>query len=1488
MNYESNYEQEKFPSSITVKREAISFIGNIGITHIDDYVRLLRDHSVITGDQLRYLFTLVNGIVTTRQFNITKKRALLNGLMEINVDPVEEDWIPEEKGGFNTISAQRLVIPTRSSSLSEHTDSSDERRINEVEKDQAFTEKEEIMLLRKELEELKAFQQEERYRRDEELLEVEERVRKLKEKQMLEEMSVKLLSYPPEKDIPIVKTEHVQQPTLVPKIEPTYVQPAQPDPYYPPTVQHRSEDRILGLKSFIDLTYKAIPSLDLSKTTLEMEYFISTATEYFNAVKDNSYLPDSATMTAIKMKFPAATLRIWTEWRANDPYVGWLSISDLRTFIESQKSFRFDSQEAKRSLRNQNQYALKLTIREFWDHLKEIEARVATSERSHGDFVEAFVDGLDRSFRNPVRGEVKMYSLTIGGYPNKEWLILCAESKSANVEKGFKPQRPVTQTITTTSPIVVAAITPTGSKWPPLTEEERAKFRANNTCFYCRQQGHNSTNCDALKASLARKATWTAGSTGTVRTSSETMKSNLLGISQGGSESNRSKIVLGYNISNTPLSEDLNLSSDNDLCDNRPIIENIIEPEIVSEYSPTYQPLLVELVTEENEEKNAHKAQQVFGVGDVKNELASSHPTSPFTSLAPAPPCVTNNSDDNLIEDTVKIPKWVAAGEEKIFEGQIRQKSTSPSWTTADILYDTGSTGMLIDLDYCKRQGINVYPCTPREVKVADKKTFIINLETTVAVKVGKWVKDITFSVTPLPYDVIFGMPFECSVVIYHNDWKNKIMKFKTTSGSSHTWYGQGHTRSNLHRAVLLCSGTSLQHTDELFLINIREFVDRDDGIECTTRFDDGQTVHTDRLRPNFIETKQAPKTNKEMQSEFLSKLDPKIRVILEPFLDSVLSDPPHASQIPKRPEDQKITFQPGMEPRHQSLRRFSEAEDKLIKEHLDDLLGKGMIQVSNSPYGANIVFAKKKDGGLRLCIDYRLVNRITIKDRTPLPTHTEIRQRVRGAKFLTKIDIRDAFHMVRIDAPDCYKTAFQTRYGLFEYTVSPFGLSNSPAVFMKLMNRIFHDMTDRKLIFYVDDILIYSDNLDDHLKDIAEVFNRLKNNQLHVKLSKCEFAVDKLEWCGMEVSIEGFAIQKSQIEAMCDYPVYNPDGKVTVTTYAQQFLGSVRFFADFVPWLGEIASPLYELTKKDNKIPWGVEHQTVQRVLQHYLISAPQLKYFDPTLPTAIKTDASDYAIGGWLYQTATNGDTNIVAYWSRKLIPAETHYPVHERELLAIHDFVERFRVYLFGIEFDCYTDHKGLEHIQTQPKLSSRQVRWIQYLQDFNFTVEYLPGKANTFADWLSRRPDFADHLCAKCSKPVMALEGVSLQNDPSPVLSLTSLIDFTAFINDIQHYQEQDPFCQELEVCRTDPSLTPFTKKGYFKSFEKINDTWYYQKTCLVVPDGDIRLRLLEHFHDRVDHGHKGIRTTYQAMSQSVYWKSMFCSGILNGVFLGMIN
>jgi hypothetical protein len=206
----------------------------------------------------------------------------------------------------------------------------------------------------------------------------------------------------------------------------------------------------------------------------------------------------------------------------------------------------------------------------------------------------------------------------------------------------------------------------------------------------------------------------------------------------------------------------------------------------------------------------------------------------------------------------------------------------------------------------------------------------------------------------------------------------------------------------------------------------------------------------------------------------------------------------------------------------------------------------------------------------------------------------------IEGCSFLSTVDINEAFHMVRIHPDDCHKTAFQTRFGLFEYTVSPFGLSNSPASFMKVMNRILFDLVDQCVVYYVDDVLIYSDSREQHLTDIQRVFTRLRDKKLHVKLSKCVFIKQTLPFCGVNVGIYWFSVSDTQIDSMCQYPEKQED--YPAAKYVMEFMGSVRFFQDFIPWLADIAVPLYRLTMKDNRDTWNANHVSVIRVIQFHL----------------------------------------------------------------------------------------------------------------------------------------------------------------------------------------------------------------------------------------------------------------------------------------------
>ena len=610
-------------------------------------------------------------------------------------------------------------------------------------------------------------------------------------------------------------------------------------------------------------------------------------------------------------------------------------------------------------------------------------------------------------------------------------------------------------------------------------------------------------------------------------------------------------------------------------------------------------------------------------------------------------PIIEEFVDSEEVIDNTLLDKWCNLEDRRIFQGQV-------NGNVANFLDDTGCDGMVIGKNYALKHKLKIISCEAHNVSLADGKTIIdMNEECVVDIRIGKWGKqNVRFSVANIDEDIILSIPFRQSIIVFNDDWINHKFEFRTRSGTRHKWYGCGSKlRINNHRALFMIKQDEFlrqfyNHEEEVFSINLQE------------REDLGfSTISSITTLQNVV------LTPKQQVENFLNTIEePKLKGILENYIENVFLEPCGILETPHRPEDMKINIKEGSNLRNQPLRRYSAKEDEMIKEKLDELLEKVWIQPSSSNYGTNLLFAKKKDGGYRMCIDYRAINDATIPDRTPLPSHTDLREKVKGAKFLSKLDIRDAFHMIRIDAPDCHKTAFKTRFGLFEYTVCPFGLTNSPATFMRMMNRLFGDLIDKYACYYVDDMMIYSSTYDEHLQHIKEVFDRLRDNTLHVKLSKCQFAVQELEFCGMHISPEGYRICDPQIEAMCNYPSFDP-AVDNPKKYTQRFMGSVRFFADFVPCLGELAKPLFDLTTKQNVEEWNVNHQSVMRVIQFLLSTSPTLYFFDPKLATKVHTDASKYAIGGWLGQVQPDGIERVVTYWSRKMISAELNYPVHEQ---------------------------------------------------------------------------------------------------------------------------------------------------------------------------------------------------------------------------------
>lgn len=456
----------------------------------------------------------------------------------------------------------------------------------------------------------------------------------------------------------------------------------------------------------------------------------------------------------------------------------------------------------------------------------------------------------------------------------------------------------------------------------------------------------------------------------------------------------------------------------------------------------------------------------------------------------------------------------------------------------------------------------------------------------------------------------------------------------------------------------------------------------------------------------------------------------------------------------------------------------LSSRELATLRVYLETALKNKWIRHSVSPAGSPILFVPKKDGSLRLCVDYRALNKVTRKNRHALPLISEILDRLTGATHLTKLDLKDAYYRIPIAERDRWKTAFRTRYGHFEYLVMPFGLTNAPATFQAYINRALGGLVDTICVVYLDDILIYSDSRANHVRHVREVLARLRSFGLYANPGKCKFFTSEVEFLGFLVGKDGIRMDPARVEAISSWPTPKNVHDVQV------FLGFVNFYRRFIEGYSHIARPLTDLLKGSKVVisldkaksvrnasstrsgrivgelplrsrshvppvqsswQWTTAAQKAFTWLKQAFCSSQILAHFDPRMRIRIETDASQFAIAAILSQLQEDGQWRPVAFWSRKLIPAETRYETHDQELLAIVAAFKQWRHYLEGSTYiiEVLTDHNNLVAFQTLKSLNGRQARWAITLSGYDFVIIHRPGKRNP-ADAPSRRPDYAPSL------------------------------------------------------------------------------------------------------------------------------------------------
>lgn len=519
---------------------------------------------------------------------------------------------------------------------------------------------------------------------------------------------------------------------------------------------------------------------------------------------------------------------------------------------------------------------------------------------------------------------------------------------------------------------------------------------------------------------------------------------------------------------------------------------------------------------------------------------------------------------------------------------------------------------------------------------------------------------------------------------------------------------------------------------------------------------------------------------------------------------------------------------------------RLSHSERAEVRDMTKELLECGVIRESSSPYASPIILIKKKTGDKRLCVDYRSLNRKTLKQHYPLPRIEDQMDRLSGYSLYTSLDLASGYYQIELTESAKEKTAFVTPDGQFEFNRMPFGLTNAPAVFQRVINKVLDNLRFNSVVLYMDDILLPSCTFLDGMQKLETVLNKIKDAGLTLKLTKCDFFQSTIHFLGFEVSSEGIRPGKQKTEAVRGFPV--PKNVHNV----RQFLGLASFFRRFINNFSGISRPLSNLLKKNQDWQWGSEQEDAFQNLKAMLISRPVLALFDQVATTELHTDASKHGVGGILLQKQVDGTLKPVAYYSRQTSPEEQHFTSYELETLAVISSLVKFRPYLLGIPFTIVTDCNSLRATFLKRDMIPRVARWWSLIQEFDCNVVYKPGTAMSHVDALSRNPIDGDK------------QGIMPDGEGFTILHITS--------NWLMTVQTDDDEIQRIKRIIDDenPNIIGI-KQNYC-----IKHGMVYKKTDdgpkWLVPKA-VRWQLLKACHD--DIGHFSFEKTFDKIS-SDYW------------------
>lgn len=732
-------------------------------------------------------------------------------------------------------------------------------------------------------------------------------------------------------------------------------------------------------------------------------------------------------------------------------------------------------------------------------------------------------------------------------------------------------------------------------------------------------------------------------------------------------------------------------------------------------------------------------------------------------------------------------------------------------------LLDTGSTGSCIHRDFVRRSGLTMTPFGQVvEVYNADGSPNIggnITHYVVVDIQIGNHLEKLQLLVTDLgKSDIFLGHEW----IEHHNpsiDWQKKLIEFS--------------------RCPTECQHV-VEEGERVFMLNTSSYL-RARAAHVRARTSVAMELAIEHNQA------QAPQTFEELVPE-------RYRDFRDVFDEATFSTLPE-----HRPWDHAIELSPDAKPYCGKIYPMTLDEQSALDTFLEDNLRTGRIRPSKSPWGAPFFFVKKKDGKLRPVQDYRKLNDMTKKNKYPLPLMRELLDRLKGANYFTTLDIRWGYNNIRMKEGDEETAAFITNRGLYEPLVMFFGLTNSPSTFQMMMNDLFKDLVlTGKVVVYLDDIIIFTNTLEEHRKIVRQVLQILRDNHLTCKPEKCKFEVQEVEYLGHVVAPGQVRMDPTKMEGVAQWKT------PTNISEVRQFLGFANFYRRFIKDFSHIAAPLTKLTsiKNDHTLPWATIWTATQQeafdVLKKTITSAPVVAIPTDDAPFHLQTDALQFAIGAELSQLQ-NGLWHPVAFFSKSLSPAERNYEIYDRELLAVVSALDEWRHFLKGArhQFEIHTDHKNLEYFRKPQRLNPRQARWMVQLADYDFSLIHKPGRSMGKPDALSRRPD---HL------------GMDIPNDDVVLLKPHW---FAAISVD-----GSDVIREESLKHKDDLDRSVVEQLGIDGKLELAEDGLVYRGGKMVIPNNRaLRGRVIAAHHDSISAGHPGASKTQDLVSRSYWWPSM---------------